>query len=146
MQDAVRYQLGNPHKVVNLTVVNLQQGTFLRRTRLFGGGDPVARVAPDGFAWRMGKASSAVNAVSGFLHDLAHLLRQLVQVVGWLILLASSVRLLCQPHTSPPELFVPGVGSMAVLQSLIKPRHRSEIMGTVNSSEDEPAIKTDPSS
>ncbi len=53
----------------------------------------------------MGEASDIVNVVDGFLRHIADLLRQLVHVVGWLILLTSFVSLLFHPHLSPPELY-----------------------------------------
>jgi len=81
----------------------------------------VTKVTRRGLTRRLGEASNTVSALTGFLHHVANLLRQLVHVVGWLILLASAVNLLVHPHLSPPELFVPGAGSLAVLQSLVKP-------------------------
>lgn len=84
----------------------------------------MAKVSPRGFTRRLSKASNVVRAVTGFLHHVADLLRQLVHVVGWLILLAGSINLLFHPHFSPSELFVPSAGSLAVLQSLLKPRYR----------------------
>jgi hypothetical protein len=84
----------------------------------------VARPTVPEFIRRLGEASKVVSALGAFLEHVATLLRQVVHIVGWLVLLASSVSLLFHPHFSPPALLIPGAGSLAVLQGLIKPRRR----------------------
>jgi hypothetical protein len=84
----------------------------------------MARVTPSVFVRRLAELSKALAAVTGLLEHVAALLRQLVHVVGWLVLLSGSVSLLLQPHLSPVHLITPGAGMLAVLQGAIKPRRR----------------------
>jgi hypothetical protein len=79
----------------------------------------------------MGEASSVLRAASGLLEAVASVLRQIVHVVGWLVLLVGSVNLLLDPHPSLGHLIVPGAGSLAVIQGLIKPRRRNEDTSTL---------------
>jgi hypothetical protein len=69
----------------------------------------------------LGGASIVVRAVTAFLEDAAGLLRQLVHVVGWLVLLVGTAKLLIDPHVTPAHLVVPGAAALAVLQGLIRP-------------------------
>jgi hypothetical protein len=77
------------------------------------------------------------------LEALANLLRQLVHVVGWVVLLDGSVNLLIDPHLSLTHLVVPGAGSLAVLQGLIKRRERQEDMNDSTGWEPTSLQKTD---
>jgi hypothetical protein len=71
----------------------------------------------------LGSASQVVGAVSTLVGHIAGLLRQLFHVVGWLILLVSSVSLAGHPGLSVGHLIGPGAGALAVLQGYIKPLH-----------------------
>jgi len=82
----------------------------------------LARTTPDAFRRRLGEASKILGSITGFLEEVANLLRQLVHVVGWLVLLISCASLLVHPHLTPEHLAVPGAGALAVLQSVIRPR------------------------
>lgn len=82
----------------------------------------MAVAKPSAFIQRLAEASKAIVAVTGLLEDVAGLLRQLVHVVGWLILLYGSVSLLLRPHLSPEHLITPGAGALAVIQHHVRPR------------------------
>ena len=89
--------------------------------------------------------SKVVRAVSGFLETVADLLRQLAHVVGWLVLLIGSpINMLLDPHLSIGHLIVPGVGSLAVLQGLIKPRQPCKDADAATPSAHALLAKTDP--
>jgi hypothetical protein len=79
---------------------------------------------PSAFVQWLTEVSRAVAALTDLLEQVAGLLRQLVKVVGWLVLLLAPFGLLLQPHLSPEHLITPGAGALAVLQGLIKPRQR----------------------
>jgi hypothetical protein len=87
---------------------------------------PVVRVTSPAVVRHLGEVSKVLAAASQLLEAIANLLRQLVQVVGWLVLLAGSINLLLDPHLSIGHLVVPGAGSLAVLQGMIKPRRRRQ--------------------
>jgi hypothetical protein len=84
----------------------------------------VARASTPGFVRRLVHVSNVVKAVTEFLERIAALLRQVVHVVGWLVLLVAAIKLLIHPDLSPEHFVVPGAGALAVLQSLIRPRPR----------------------
>jgi hypothetical protein len=86
----------------------------------------VATDTPSAFIRKLTRVCRAIAAVTSLLEHVAGLLRQLVHVVGWLVLLAGSVRLLLQPHLSPEYLIAPGAGALAVLQGLIRPQRRQD--------------------
>lgn len=92
----------------------------------------------------LAKASRLVCAVTGFLEQIANLLRQLVHITGWLILLASCINLLIHPHLSLEHLLMPGFGTLAVLQSMIRPRRRPEDTDAVILLESTPPIDAEP--
>jgi hypothetical protein len=83
-----------------------------------------ARAGPSALVRWLAKASRTIIAITRFLESVASFLRQLVQVVGWVVLLISTVGLLVHPHLSPDHLVAPGGGALAILQSLIGSRHR----------------------
>jgi hypothetical protein len=87
----------------------------------------VARASPPVFVRRLVHVSNMVKAVTEFLERIAALLRQVVHVVGWLVLLVAAIKLLIHPDLSPEHFVVPGAGALAVLQSLIRPRRRQSI-------------------
>ena len=68
------------------------------------------------------RMTSIVHATSRLLVQVAACMRQVVSVVGWLVLLVSTVSLLVDPHVSLAHLLTPGAGALAVLQSVIKAR------------------------
>jgi hypothetical protein len=82
----------------------------------------MAEVAPSALERRLSKASKVLRAIGDILEDVAGLLRQLVHVAGWLVLFVGCISLLIHPRLSPEHLVVPGAGTLAVLQSLIKLR------------------------
>lgn len=87
----------------------------------------MADATPSAFERRLSRASKLVSAVTDFLMHVTALLRQLVQLAGWIVLLAGCVELLISPHLTTGHLAVPGVGALAVLQSLVKPWWRREL-------------------
>lgn len=87
----------------------------------------MASDAPSPFERRLARASKLLSAVTDFLRHLAALLRQLARVFGWIVLLAGCIELLISPHLTTEHLAVPGVGALAVLQSLVKPWWRNEL-------------------
>jgi len=86
-----------------------------------------ARASPPKFVRRLVHASNAVKTVTEFLEYLAAFLRQVVHIVGWLVLLVAMIKLLVRPDLSPEHFVVPGAGTLAVLQSLIRPRRRQGV-------------------
>jgi hypothetical protein len=92
--------------------------------------DLVAEKAPPAIEQWLGKASTVLRTATAFLEDAAGLLRQLVHVVGWIVLLVGTAKLLIDPHVTPTHLAVPGAGALAVLQGLIKPWWRRGDRGT----------------
>jgi hypothetical protein len=86
----------------------------------------VARASPSAFVRWLAHSSRAIKVATEFFEQVADLLRQLVHVVGWLVLLVGVVKLLIYPHLSLEHLVVPGTGALAVLQSLIRPRRQQE--------------------
>jgi hypothetical protein len=68
------------------------------------------------------EASTVVTAATGLLGHMSGLLRQLVMIVGWLVLLAGSVRLLVDPPSalSLEHFLAPGAGAAAVAQGLFR--------------------------
>jgi hypothetical protein len=84
----------------------------------------VGEVAPSTFVRRVHKASEVIRSVTYFLEATAGLLRQLVHVVGWIVLLAGLTNLLLHPHLSLEHLVVPGAGTLAIVQNLIRCRQR----------------------
>jgi hypothetical protein len=83
-----------------------------------------ARARPSKFIRQLVRVSHVITAVTGFLEDVASLLRQLVHIVGWLVLLISIGNLLFHPNLSPEHLLAPGAGVLAILQSLIRTRQQ----------------------
>jgi hypothetical protein len=86
----------------------------------------VAKVTWPAFSSKLASAGGVVRTVTLLLEELVGLLRQLVQLTSWLILLTSSVTLLFHPHFSAEFLAIPGAGTMAVLQGIIRPRRRPD--------------------
>jgi hypothetical protein len=76
---------------------------------------------------KLARASKLLSAVTDFLMYLAAVMRQLVQVAGGIVLLAECVALLISPHLTIGRLAMPGVGALAVLQSLVKPWWHREL-------------------
>lgn len=74
------------------------------------------------FIRQLAHAPKVLRAVTAFFEQIAGLLRQLVHVVGWLVLLVSAISLLIHPHVTLDHLAVPGAAVLAVAQNLIKPR------------------------
>jgi hypothetical protein len=105
----------------------------------------VARAARSASMRRLGEVSKAIQAVTALLEDVAGLLRQLVHVVGWLVLLAGAVGILVHPQFSPEHLAVPGAGVLAVLQGVIKSRRqqRPSSTGSKNDNSGQPATAAD---
>ena len=79
---------------------------------------------PSALVRRLAEASRTVVAVTRFLEDIASFLRQLVHIAGWAVLLVSLAALLLHPEVSLGHLAVPGAGTLAILQSLIRPKSR----------------------
>lgn len=90
----------------------------------------VARNSPPAFLQRLAHASRAIKAVTEFLEQIAGLLRQAVQVVGWAVLLVGVIKLLISPYLTLEHLVAPSAGALAILQSLVRPwrRQKGEIM------------------
>jgi hypothetical protein len=61
-------------------------------------------------------------ALTGLVESVASLLRQLVHVVGWVVLLVGCVGMALHPHLSLGYLMTPASGVLAVLQGMIRPR------------------------
>ncbi|MEU1733324.1 hypothetical protein [Streptosporangium sp. NPDC020145] len=71
---------------------------------------------------KLDDASKVVKAATGLLGQTTHLLRQLVTVVGWLVLLVASMRLLIFPPATlaPANFLGHAAGAAAILQGLVK--------------------------
>lgn len=92
------------------------------------------------FVRRMARAELYVAAVSAFLERIAHMLRRLVQVFGWLVLLYWTVRLPFRPELSVAHLLTPGGGVLAVVQGIVKrPRWTERANKVGEALESEPA-------
>lgn len=65
---------------------------------------------------RLARVGEGISAVTVLLMQACGLLRQLVCVAGWLVLLATTARLLVRPCLDPGHLIAPGTGALAVLQ------------------------------
>ena len=65
-----------------------------------------------------------VAAVTGLLEHVAGLMRQLVCVVGWVLLLSGVIGVLVHPTFSTEHLVTPGAGAVAVMQVLVRPGRR----------------------
>lgn len=76
------------------------------------------------WARRLAGTGASIAAVTGLLENIAGLLRQLVQVAGWLLLLVGCIGLFFRPHLSIEYLATPGGGALAVMQGFIRPRGR----------------------
>ena len=83
---------------------------------------PQAR--PPGFVLRVAEACRVVAALTDLFERVAGLLRQLVSVVGGLVLLWDAFGLLAHPSLSVAHLMVPGAGALAVIQGFIRPGRR----------------------
>jgi hypothetical protein len=73
----------------------------------------------------LARVGASIAAITCVLEGVAGLLRQLVQVAGWLVLLVGCVGLFFHPHLSIGYLATPGGGAVAVLQGFIRLRGRS---------------------
>jgi hypothetical protein len=103
----------------------------------------MARATPPALIRHLGEASDVLGAASKFLEAIANLLRQLVHLVGWIVLLDSSINLLLDPHLSSGHLAVPGAGALAVLQGLIRPWRRREATNLVIGPDETPLPQID---
>jgi hypothetical protein len=84
----------------------------------------VAQARPSGFVLRVAEACRVVAALTDLFERVAGLLRQLVSVVGGLVLLWDAVGLLAHPSLSVAHLMAPGAGALAVIQGFIRPGRR----------------------
>ena len=82
----------------------------------------VAAAGSSAFDRRLTAVCAVLAAVTRVVESIAGLLRQLVQVAGWVVLLVGCVGLTFHPHLSLAYLVTPGGGALAVLQGVIRPR------------------------
>ncbi|XVQ87263.1 hypothetical protein ACQP2K_07550 [Microbispora siamensis] len=102
------------------------------------------RKSPPVLATKLDDASKVVKAATGLLTQTARLTRQLVAIVGWLVLLVATVRLLWNPSDalSPGQFVAHGAGAAAVLQGLVKipaRRRQSPPKAATTTEADEPS-------
>jgi hypothetical protein len=71
---------------------------------------------------KLGDVTSVAAALSAFLQQLADCLRQLAHVIGWAVLIISAIALMIHPILSPIHFLAPGAGTLAILQSMIRPQ------------------------
>ncbi|GII81904.1 hypothetical protein Sru01_68860 [Sphaerisporangium rufum] len=86
----------------------------------------MARSRQQKLARRLDETATVVHAASGLLGQMSSLMRQVVMIIGWLVLLAGSVRLLVDPPPalSPAHFLAPGAGAAAVVQGLFRTARR----------------------
>lgn len=112
----------------------------------------MARATSPPLIRRLGRASQVVKAITRFLEDISSLLRQLVQVIGWIVLLIGIANIMLHPHLPTSHLLAPGAGALAILQSLIKPWQRHPegttiLVGESSEQDDDlPSLETNESS
>jgi hypothetical protein len=87
-------------------------------------------------ARRLARLGASIAAITGLLENVAGLLRQLVQVAGWLLLLVGCVGLFFHPHLSIAYLATPGGGALAVLQGFIRLRGHAVTMALADAEAD----------
>ena len=89
---------------------------------------------------RLDDASSVVRAASNLLSEVADLVRQLLHIVGWLVLMLGVIRLMIYPHPSPEHLLAPGLAVLAVAQSAIRPGKRGRDIAGMGSADELPVL------
>jgi hypothetical protein len=107
---------------------------------------PVASATLAAAIRHLNEASKVLGAASAFLEEAASLLRQFFQVVGWLVVVVGCIKFSLDPHPSLSHLFVPGAGSLAVLQGRVKLRRRHEDIDATTAPAQAVSPETDPPS
>jgi hypothetical protein len=92
---------------------------------------------------KLGDATAVASALTALLWQLAECLRQLAHLIGWAVLIVSAIILMIHPVLSPTHFLAPGAGTLAILQSIVKPpRRRHDGTASAQAQAGEPELET----